>query len=54
MKGRQQMNNVSSLLKAYLDCLLYVLEHHAKDQLVFLNERVCRTIKIEHSFRFLK
>jgi hypothetical protein len=36
------MNNVSSLLKAYMDCLLYILEHHSADQLDFLNERVRR------------
>lgn len=34
------MNNVSSLLKAYMDCLLYILENHSTDQLAFLNERV--------------
>ncbi|CAF4157803.1 unnamed protein product, partial [Rotaria magnacalcarata] len=39
IKGRQQMNNVSSLLKAYMDCLLYVLENHSTGQLVFLNDR---------------
>ena len=40
IKGRQQMNNVNALLKAYIDCLIYVLENHTTDQLAFLNERV--------------
>ena len=34
------MTNINSLLKAYMDCLLYILEHHSADQLAFLNERV--------------
>ncbi|CAF3382089.1 unnamed protein product [Rotaria sp. Silwood1] len=45
IKGRQQMNNVSSLLKAYMDCLLYILEHHSTDQLGFLNERLLPLIR---------
>jgi hypothetical protein len=40
------MNNVNSLLKAYMDCLLYILEHHSTNQLAFLNERV-RNNKID-------
>lgn len=40
IKGRQQTNNINSLLKAYMDCLLHVLEHHSIDQLAFLNDRV--------------
>jgi hypothetical protein len=39
------MNNVNSLLKAYMDCLLYILEHHSTDQLIFLNERVRKKTK---------
>lgn len=34
------MTNVNSLLKAYMDCLLYILQDHSTDQLAFLNERV--------------
>ncbi|CAF1307117.1 unnamed protein product [Rotaria magnacalcarata] len=45
IKGRQQMNNVSSLLKAYMDCLLYVLENHSTGQLVFLNDRLLPLIR---------
>jgi hypothetical protein len=45
IKGRQQMNNVNSLLKAYMDCLLYILEHHSTDQLSFLNERLLPLIR---------
>ncbi|CAF0848180.1 unnamed protein product [Rotaria sordida] len=45
IKGRQQMNNVSSLLKAYMDCLLYILESHSTDQLGFLNERLLPLIR---------
>lgn len=40
------MNNVNSLLKAYMDCLIYILENHIDDQLSFLNERV-RTIHLD-------
>lgn len=44
IKGRQQMNNVSSLLKADLDCLLYILDDDQNEtqRLTFLNERVSR------------
>ncbi|CAF3531422.1 unnamed protein product [Adineta steineri] len=45
IKGRQQMNNVSSLLKAYMDCLLYVLKHHTTNQLDFLNDRLLPMIR---------
>ena len=38
------MNNVNALLKAYIDCLIYVLEDHSTDQLAFLNERVRESI----------
>ncbi|CAF4483316.1 unnamed protein product [Rotaria sp. Silwood2] len=45
IKGRQQMNNVSSLLKAYMDCLLHILKHHSTNQLGFLNERLLSLIR---------
>lgn len=38
------MNNVNALLKAYIDCLIYVLETHTTDPLAFLNERVRESI----------
>ncbi|UJR36748.1 hypothetical protein I4U23_029463 [Adineta vaga] len=46
IKGRQQMNNVNSLLNAYMHCLIYILEHHSTDQLAFLNERLIPMIRL--------
>ncbi|CAF0922372.1 unnamed protein product [Adineta ricciae] len=46
IKGRQQMTSVSSLLNAYMDCLLYILDHHSTDQLAFLSERLVPMIRL--------
>ena len=46
IKGRQQMTSVSSLLNAYMDCLLYILDHHSTDQLAFLSERLIPMIRL--------
>lgn len=45
------MTNINSLLKAYMDCLLFVLEEHSADQLAFLNERVSRMSMIIFSIQ---
>ena len=46
IKGRQQMNNVNSLLKCYMDCLIYILETHIDNQFDFLNERLLPLLRL--------
>ncbi|CAF4402959.1 unnamed protein product, partial [Didymodactylos carnosus] len=49
IKGRHQANNANSLLKAYMDCVTYILEQYCKElqqKSTFLNDRMLRLIRV--------
>ncbi|CAF1230108.1 unnamed protein product [Didymodactylos carnosus] len=49
IKGRHQANNANALLKAYMDCVMYILDQYYKEleqKLIFINDRMLPLIRV--------